>query len=109
MRSSTRYCSGLPASDRPPHGAAACRHPSWPGAQQVSRAIPPRQPASANDNRRNAKPTRRYAFDICRAAARARWIGQVIVGDADEAIQAAAVEFSTDIKKQIAVPSYEIE
>jgi hypothetical protein len=68
----------------------------------------PRKPSSANDNKRNAKLTRRFAWDIYRAAARARWIGRVIASTADAAIEAAAVEFNTDIKKLIAVPAYEI-
>jgi hypothetical protein len=66
--------------------------------------MPPRRRSlSANDNRRHAKPLQRYAFDIYRAAARARWVGQVIASTADEAIEAAAVEFKTDIRKLIAV------
>jgi hypothetical protein len=44
------------------------------------------------------KPTRRFA--------RARWIGQVIAADADEANRTAAVEFRADIRKLIAVHSY---
>lgn len=61
----------------------------------------PAQPA--NDNSRNPKFPPRYAWDVYRAAARARWVGQVIASTADEAIEAAAVEFRTDIKKLIAV------
>jgi hypothetical protein len=40
--------------------------------------------------------------------ARARWVGRVIAADAGEAIETAAVEFRTDIKKLIAVRRYEI-
>ena len=65
--------------------------------------MPPRRPSNANDNKRNAKPTRRYAWDVYRAAAHAWWIGHVIASDADEAIRAATVEFQTDIRKLIAV------
>jgi hypothetical protein len=49
-----------------------------------------------------------YCWDIYRAAARARYVGQVIAADADEAIESAAVGFRTDIKKLIAVRRYEI-
>ena len=63
---------------------------------------------AANDNKPNAKPVVRFAWDIYRAAARARWVGRVIAADADEAIEVAAVEFSTDIRKLIAVRRYEI-
>jgi hypothetical protein len=45
----------------------------------------------------------RWTWDVYRAAARARYVGQVIAADADEAIAAAAVEFRTDIRKLIAV------
>jgi hypothetical protein len=50
----------------------------------------------------------RYAWDVYRAAARARWIGRIIASSADAAIEAAAVEFKTDIKKLIAVRRFEI-
>ena len=70
--------------------------------------MPPRRPRIANDNSRNAKPLQRCAFDIYRAAARARWLGQVITSTADEAIEAAAVEFKTYAQKLIAVRRYEI-
>jgi hypothetical protein len=59
--------------------------------------------APANDNTPNAMPVVRFAWDVYRAAARARWVGQVIASDADEAIEAAAVEFGTDVRKLIAV------
>jgi hypothetical protein len=39
---------------------------------------------------------------------RARWISRVIASTADEAIEAAAVEFKTDAWKLIAVRQYEI-
>ncbi len=70
--------------------------------------MPSRRPTSANDNKRHVEPKRRFAFDIYRAAARSRWLGQVIAHSVDEAIEAAAVEFNTDVKKLIAVPAYEI-
>jgi hypothetical protein len=51
----------------------------------------------------------RFAWDVYRSAARARWVGQVVAGNANEAIEAAAVEFRTDVKKLIAVrPSHAI-
>jgi hypothetical protein len=50
----------------------------------------------------------RFAWDIYRAAARARWVGQVIASTAGEAIEAAAAEFKTDAWKLIAVRRYEI-
>jgi len=37
-----------------------------------------------------------------------RWAGQVIAADADEAIEAASVEFRTDIKKLIAVRRWKV-
>ena len=43
-----------------------------------------------------------------RAAARSRWIDQVIASTADEAVRAAAVEFKTDGWKPIAVCAYEV-
>jgi 2-phospho-L-lactate guanylyltransferase (CobY/MobA/RfbA family) len=46
--------------------------------------------------------------DIYRAAARARWIGQVVATSADEPVEAAAIEFSIDAWKVIAVAAYEI-
>ena len=45
----------------------------------------------------------RYAWDVYRAAARAKWVGQVIATSADEAIEAAAAEYRTDARKLIAV------
>jgi hypothetical protein len=50
----------------------------------------------------------RYAWDVYRAAARARWIGRVVAPSADAAIEAAAVEFNTDVRKLIAVRRFEI-
>jgi hypothetical protein len=44
----------------------------------------------------------RWAWDVYRAAATARWVGRVIAAGADEAI-AAPVEFRTEVKKLIAV------
>ena len=56
----------------------------------------------------NGRSQTRYCWDIYRAAARARWVGQVVAATAEAAIEAAAVEFKTDVKKLIAVPAYEI-
>jgi hypothetical protein len=71
--------------------------------------MPPRRPrTAANDNSADAALLQRFAFDIYRAAARARWIGRVIASTTDEAINAAAVEFKTDPRKLIAVRSYEV-
>ncbi len=50
----------------------------------------------------------RYVWEVYRAAARARRVGQVVASTADEAIKAAAVEFKTDAWKLIAVCAYEI-
>jgi hypothetical protein len=63
---------------------------------------------AANDNDPKAQPTPRYAWYVYRAAARARWVGQVVASSADDAIEAAAVEFKTDVKKLIAVRRYEV-
>jgi hypothetical protein len=63
---------------------------------------------AANDNDRRAMPRVRFAWDVYRAAARAKWVGQVIAADADEAIEAAAVEFRIDIRKLIAVRRLEV-
>jgi hypothetical protein len=65
--------------------------------------MPPRRPPIANDNLPDRKPRRRFAWDIYRVAARARWLGQVVAHSADEAVEAAAVEFKTDAWKLIAV------
>jgi len=59
----------------------------------------PRKPRSANDNQRKALPMQRYVWDVYRAAARARWVGRVIAPNPDAAIEAAAVEFNTAVKK----------
>ena len=68
-----------------------------------------RTPAqAANDNKPNAEPVLRFAWDVYRAAARARCVGQVVAASADAAIEVAASEFRTDIKKLIAVRAYEI-
>jgi hypothetical protein len=68
-----------------------------------------RTPAqAANDNKPNAEHVVRFVWDVYRAAARSRWIGQVIAADAGEAIEAAAVEFRTDVRKLIAVRRYKI-
>jgi hypothetical protein len=70
--------------------------------------MPRRKPPIANDNQRKPQPMQRFAWDIYRAAARARWIGRVIASSADQAVEAAAVEFKTDIKRLIAVRRFEI-
>jgi hypothetical protein len=68
-----------------------------------------RTPAqSANDNSRNPPYRQRFAWDVYRAAARSRWVGQVIAADATEAIEAAAVEFRADVWKLIAVRRWEV-
>jgi hypothetical protein len=51
---------------------------------------------AANDNKPHAKPVVRFAWDVYRAAARLRYVGQVIAADADEAIEAAAVELPVE-------------
>jgi hypothetical protein len=63
---------------------------------------------AANDNKPGAQPSLRCAWSVYRAASRARWVGQVIASTADEAIEAAATEFKTDVKKLIAVRRYKI-
>jgi hypothetical protein len=67
-----------------------------------------KRPRPSNDNSRNPPPMPRYAWDVYRAAARARWVGQVIAHSADAAIEEAAVEFNTDAWKLIAVRRFEI-
>jgi hypothetical protein len=62
----------------------------------------------SNDNKRNAKPVQRFAWDVYRAASKARWIGRVEASTADAAIEAAAVEFDSDIRRLIAVQRREI-
>jgi hypothetical protein len=62
-----------------------------------------KRPRASNDNSRNSPYRQRYAWDVYRAAARARWVGQVIAADADEAIEAAAVDYRTGVRKLIAV------
>jgi hypothetical protein len=78
------------------------------GRPVSSRAMPRRKPLIANDNKPDAPSMQRFAWDVYRAAARARWIGRVISSTADEAIEAAAVEFKTDAWKLIAVRRFEI-
>jgi hypothetical protein len=62
-------------------------------------------PRPTNDNSPNPPPPR---WNVYRAASRGRWVGQVIASNADEAIEAAAFVFNTDVKKLIAVRRYEI-
>lgn len=97
----------LPANARPTTGrhAAAFRT----GRRPIHcPAMPPRRSHSANDNRRNAPPMRRWAWDVYRAAAKARWVGRVEAPTAEAAIEAAAMEFDSDVKKLIAVRCREI-
>jgi hypothetical protein len=54
------------------------------------------------------KPARCFAWDVYRAAAKARWVGRVEAPTAGAAIEAAAVTFNTDIRKLIAVRRREI-
>jgi hypothetical protein len=70
--------------------------------------MPPRRPSKANDNSRDVKPARCFAWDVYRAAAKARWVGRVEAPTAGAAIEAAAVTFNTDIRKLIAVRRREI-
>jgi hypothetical protein len=49
-----------------------------------------------------------HAWDVYRAAARARWIGRVVASSADAAVETAAVEFNTDPRKLIVVRRSEI-
>jgi hypothetical protein len=63
-------------------------------------------PRPANDNSANTPPLPRW--DVYRAASRARWVGQVVAISADAAIEAAAVEYRTDVRKLIAVRRYEV-
>jgi hypothetical protein len=61
-----------------------------------------KRPLHSNGNSRKPRYRQRFAWDAYCAAARARWVGQVIAANATEAIEAAAVEFRTDIRKLIA-------
>jgi hypothetical protein len=63
---------------------------------------------AANDNKPDTMPVVLFAWDIYRAAARARYVGQVIAADAEEAIEAAAIEFRADIRKLIAVSRWAV-
>ena len=53
----------------------------------------------ANDNMPSVKPPLRYVWSVYRAAARMRWMAHVIASTADEAIEAAVMEFRVDIRK----------
>jgi hypothetical protein len=63
---------------------------------------------TANDNKPGVRPSLRYVWSAYRAAARARWVGQVVASTADEAIDVAAVEFRADIRKLIAVRRWRV-
>ncbi len=65
--------------------------------------MPPRRPSNANANSCDAKPVRRLAWDVYRAAAKARWVGRVEAPTAD-----AAITFNSDAWKLIAVRRREI-
>jgi hypothetical protein len=65
-------------------------------------------PSRAANDMPGVKPAQRYVWSVYRAAARARWVGQVTASTDVEAIEAAAVEFRTDAWKLIAVPWYAI-
>jgi hypothetical protein len=62
---------------------------------------------AANDNKLNAKMVR-FAWDVYRAAARARYVGRVIASTDREAIETAAVEFRTEAWKLIPVQRWEV-
>jgi hypothetical protein len=52
----------------------------------------------------NAAPPQRFAWDIYRAAARARWTGRVIASSVDEAVNSAAIECPDDLWQDIGRP-----
>jgi hypothetical protein len=54
---------------------------------------------AANDNKRNAKLVVRFMWDVYRAAARARYVGQVVASTDREAIEVADVEYRTDFRE----------
>jgi hypothetical protein len=98
-----RATLGLRTSQLRIGGAAVAVRPVW-------RHETPRRAAlrSANDNSRNPPHRQRFAWDVYRAAARARYVGQVIAANADEAIEAAPVDYRTDTKKLVAVRRWEV-
>ena len=55
-------------------------------------------PSIERQQARREADAARYAWDVYRVATRACWVGRVIASTADEAIEAAAVEFKTDVK-----------
>jgi hypothetical protein len=58
----------------------------------------------ANDNKPGVvKLSLRHVWDVYRAAARARYVGQIVASTTAEAIEAAAVEYRTDFCELIAV------
>jgi hypothetical protein len=94
-----------------PVNVACMKHPAGKHrtvAQRRTGSVRSAVMRAANDNDLCSAPILFYAWDVYRAAARARWVGRVVAGDADAAIEMAAVEFRTDIKKLIAVRRYEI-
>jgi hypothetical protein len=72
-----------------------------PGASANPSGI--KRPRPSNDNSQNPPYMPRYAWNVYRAAARARWVGRVEAVDADE-----AVIFDSDVRKLIAVRRREI-
>ena len=80
----------------------------WRLATGLANVADMKRPRPSNDNAKNSPPLQRFAWDVYRAAARARWVGRVIASSADAAIEAAAVEFNTDAWKLIAVRRFEI-
>jgi len=56
-----------------------------------------------NQQPRNPKPLPRLRWDIYRAAAKAKWLGEVEATDEHAAIEAAAKEFRQEPVKLIAV------
>jgi hypothetical protein len=52
---------------------------------------------------REAQPTPLPSWTIYKLAAKHQWLGHVEAVDADAAIQAAAREFDTDVRRLIAV------
>ena len=57
---------------------------------------------------RRKYPGRQGLVESTAPQARARWVGRDIAHSAGEAIEAAVVEFKTDVRKLIAVRRFEI-
>jgi hypothetical protein len=56
----------------------------------------------ANDNGRNSPPMPSHQWDVYGAAVTARWLGRIVAGSVDAAVEAAAIEFNADARKLIA-------